>query len=529
MSVFVIKEFSGGLADFENRGVRGSFKFGTNLDIRKQVDSLSSGQALVDEGLASSASPSLSVSPSLSESATPSSSPSASSSPTPSPSASVSPSVSPSATPSTTGSHSVSPSPSPSAGLATVFEDLIRFFVKGKDGYTYGLGNRGHIYRRDGDAYWEWVYKDVESIKGAAEWYSDNGKTYLYWATDNLLHRKEMPGRADWNDVDADEGWPKQNLESADWHTMRECGGSLIIANGPYLALVGYDSSYTNEALDLIPGNIAKTIVERNGRTIVGTGRVLNATKSINAAIDTEVQLAQVGDDGEIFYANMTDSVPVKRFPGGGKVNPGGVCNEIEEVNFFEWEQIALTWIDKQAVGNLALFAVYDADSGKGGIYSYGRKNKNHPFVLNLDHQLDADELGAITSVDGTVLVSYQDGTDYGVMAVDTTAKDTGTYESLDLVAPVKKPGNITDWKYAEVFCSPLVNGSSISFYYKLNKTGDWIQAYMESGGTVYNTALGTKAVFFIGAAAQIIEVKLVLTPVANSSPEVHFIKLHFD
>ena len=85
--IYEIKSFSGGLADFEDRGIKGSFKFSKNLNIRKAVDSLTTNQALEDEGLSSSNSPSLSVSPSLSISSSPSLSvsPSASISPSPSP------------------------------------------------------------------------------------------------------------------------------------------------------------------------------------------------------------------------------------------------------------------------------------------------------------------------------------------------------------------------------------------------------------------------------------------------------------
>jgi len=410
--------------------------------------------------------------------------------------------------------------------LTTVFEDLIRTFVEGTDGYTYGFGNTGHIYRRDADAFWQWSYKDPDGeIKGAEEKPSDDGKVYLYWATNTKLKRKVLPGLSNWNDVEV----VAQNLQSVDWHTMKQVGGALMIANKEFLAMVGYDDSYTNEALDLIPGNTAKTLIERNGRVIVGTVRTADPDTGINGAIDAEVPLAQVGDDGDIYFSNMADSIPVKRLPGGGKVNPGGVCNEVEQLNFFEWEQDALSWLDKQSVGNMALFAVYGADTGYGGIYGYGRKNKNKPFVMNLEYQLDADELGAITTVAGTTMVSYQDGTDFGVKAVDSTLKATGEYHSLDLYAPAKRPVNITVWKYAEVFCSPLVNGSSISFYYKMNKTGDWVQAKMESGGTTYNTALGKKGVFLIAAEGEIFECKLVLNSVANQSPEIFRIRIYFD
>lgn len=374
------------------------------------------------------------------------------------------------------------------------------------------------------------MYDVGQAIKGAIEKPSSSGKTYLLFATNTNLHIKEIPGLANWNDVDkAPADFPKTNLTAADWHTMCEVGGAVQIANGETLAMVGYDDSYTNEALDLIPGNLAKTLVERNGRVIVGTYKKGDPDKGINAAIDTEVPLAQIGNEGEIFFANMADSVPVKSFPGGGKVNPGGVANQIEQVNFFEWDADALSWIDKQTVGNLALWGVYSADTGKGGVYSYGRKNKNHPFTLNLDYLLDVDEIGAITVMDGKLLASYKDGTDYGVKAYDASNKAQAVYEGLDFKAPVKRPEEITTWKRVELFMAPLPSGATVQFWYKLNKTGSFVQAYTADGDTDYDTANGKKATFRIMADGEIFEPRLVLTPIGNSSPEVHRIRVYFD
>lgn len=552
--MYEITSFIGGLSDYEDRGVRGSFKFGSNLNVRRNRDSLYPNQALVDEGLKEySQSPSASVSPSTSASRSVSPSPSASPSsvsPSRSPSISISlspststgasssfsasislsPSVSASITPSS--SISLSPSPSNGAGVTTVFQDLIRFFVKCTDGYTYGFGSTGYIYRRDQGSSWVQVYKDPDGeIKGAAEWPSAAGSTFLYWATDKKLNRKLIPGLGNWNDVN--QGglgvWPKTDLQSAPWHTMRECGGSLIIANGPYLALVGYDQSYANEALDLIPGNIATTLVERNGRTIIGTSRKDNPSKSVNAAIDCEVPLAQIGDDGGIFFANMTDTIPVKAFPGGGKCNPGGVCNSFNPVTFFEWEQTALNWIDKQEVGNLALFGVYGATSGKNGVYSYGRTDKNKPFILNLEYELEVDEIGAITMIDDLLIMSYRDGASFGVKAVDQNNKATGIYEGLEFKAPPKIPEKVTVWNKVELWMAPLPTGSSIEYYYRLNKTGNYIKAKTALGDDAHDVVGSQQAIFSVAGAGEVYEHKIVLIPSGNTAPEIFRERVFFD
>lgn len=528
-SVYEISSFTG-LSDYEDRGIKGAFKFGANLNVRKAVDSLSCNQALIDIGLHSSHSPSASVSPSLSASLSPSLSNSSSASPSTgeSNSPSTTPSLSPSLSPSTTESSSISLSPSPTAGLNTVFQDLVKFFVRASDGYTYGFGNTGYIYRIDADYVVQVIYKDADGeIKGAAEWYNDSGKTFLFWATNTKLNRKELPGLSSWNDVNVGDSYPKINLKSNVPHTMAMSGGSLLICNGSWLALVGYDNSFTNEAVDLIPGNISKTIVERNGRAIIGTYREGNPDTGINAAIDSEVPLSQVGD-GDIYYSDMSNSIPVKRLPGSGKCNPGGVVNEINQVNYFEWEQNALSWIDKQAVGNLALFGIYGATSGMNGIYSYGRRNKNKPFVLNLEYAMDVDEIGALGNIDGVIIASYKDGTDFGVKRVDPDNKAIGIYEGIDFKSPTKLPEGVTVYKYAEFFMNPLPAGCSVEFHYKMNKTGPFIQAKTANGDTSYAKYLGKKATFTIQAEGEIYEPRFVLNPSGNNCPEGYRIRTYF-
>lgn len=545
-NVYEIRQFMGGISPYEDRGPVGSFKFGTSLDIRKKIDSLTCGQALVDIGniysTSSSQSPSFSLSPSssISASVSNSTSPSSSLSRTHSTSSSQSPSSSPSPSsslsPSTSisPSHSVSPSPSPSAGLHTTFSDLIRTFVESSDGHVYGFGNTGKVYKINTDLSVFQVYDAHEPITGAVEGYNAAGQTFLYFASRRNLHRKQLPGRSDWNDVDADstllygDKWPKSNLTDADWHTMVNVAGDTLIANGSTIAMAAYDDSYTNEALDLIPGNIAKTMIERVGRLVTGTYRSSDPTSGINAAIDTEVPLAQVGSDGQIFFANFTDTVPVKRFPGGGKCNPGGVTNKVEQVNFFDWTQTALSWINKQTVGNIALFGIYGATAGYNGIYSYGRVDKDHPFVMNLDYPLEVDEIGALACIAGVTYASYRHGADFGVKVVDMTNKAQAVYEGLDFRAPVKRPDNITTWGTAEVYFNPLPSGTNIQFWYRIDKNGSFVQAKTLDGATSYLKTGGKKAVFSISQKGDIFEPRVVLTPSGNVTAEAHRIRVYF-
>lgn len=407
------------------------------------------------------------------------------------------------------------------------------FFIKCIDGNTYGFGKYGKIYKRNSEGYWVQVYDQRAPILGACEKPSYGGKVYLVWATRTELHRKEIPGSASWNDVDLPgsvqgDTFPKTNLSDVDWHTMAQVGGAVIIANGSMLAMAAYDDSYTNEALDLIPGNYAKTIIDRDGQSVVGCYRQAEPNKGVNGQVDAEIPLIQAGDEGELFYADFANSIALKRFPGGGRVNPGGMTNKIDGINIFSWEQDALSWIDKQTVGNMAIMGVFNAETGKGGIYTYGRRYKNHPITLNLEYQFDADEIGAVTCVEGTIIFSFSNGGDYGVMAVDPNNKATGDYQGLDFKAPTKRSAEITEWKTAELFMNPLPSGAAVEFWYRLDKTGDFIQAKTADGNDQYTSSGGKKAVFRIGATGQIFEPRIRVIPINNQSPEVYRTRVFF-
>lgn len=531
MGVFEINSWSGGISSFNDRGIRGSAKLVKNIDIRKTEDTLTAGQRLVDEGLygishssSPSLSPSASASPSGSASATasPSNTPSQSNSPSASRSASRSLSPSGSASP----SSSASSSPSPSEGLINVFEDLILWFVKASDGNTYGFGNKGYIYRRFNDGYWRNVYKDPNgTIKGAVEKPSSSGATYLQWATDTKIMRKPLPGSSTWNDVET----IYENLTGADWHTMKMVEGANHIANGSKLALVGYDDSITNEALDLIPGNIAKTLVERNGRTVIGTYKAGYPNKGVNAALDSEVPLVQKGTDGELFFSDFTNTMPVKRFPGGGYVNPGGAANESEDIQMFDWEVNALSWVDKQTLGNMSMWGVFNAEEGYNGVYYYGRRNKEQPFTMTLEYGLEVDEIGAVANVEGTTIVSYRDGNQFGVKAVDPDNKAQGTYDSLEFRAPIKMAERPTVWKATEIFMEALPAGCSVEYFYKMNKSEGWTRAYTADGEVSYTRTNGKKATFRIGAEGDVFEERIILNPSFNLTPTVLRSRTYFE
>jgi len=397
-----------------------------------------------------------------------------------------------------------------------VITDLILWLVPSSDGNTYGFGDTGKVYKRTSAGTWSLVYTTTGKVTGACEWIHSTDKYYLYWTVGTNLHRKEIPGNTGWTDVDADAGWPKTNLENVAWHTMKVAGGALMICNGSYVAMVGYDESYTVEAVQVYPDELTKTIIERQDYVIIGAYKnndsekgalyswkqeALNfiqrkeiPSKGVNGMIDTELTLMQSGTKGGFYYSDLINVLSITDTHEDDKVNPDGV--DVDE--------------------GLGLFGMFGGTNS--GIYTLGRKRKNAPFVLNLDYPLTCTEIGSVKNLGDVILVSYNNAGSYGVKKVDSDSKGIGTYYSLDLIAPKEFVRPLV-WQSVVLKTTTMPDGTSIQLYYRINKDGDFVQAKMQDEVASYTS--GTEAVFLTGGEGSIFEFKIVLNPNGNVSPEV--------
>lgn len=484
---YIIRTFRGGVSDESDKGVAGSFKHGQALNIHGRDDILTAKQAMAT------------------------------------------------ILDSTTGVFSDGAGVYSSTG--TTMTGYFPFMIPATDGSLYCFSNTGSIFARSGDGAWTFVYNEENgAIKGAAEWKPSTGTKYLLWTTNTSIARKELQGAeitpdsgtARWTDVTAN---LKTTLDAADWHVMKIANGQLMFGNGNYLGKFDYDDNFNVQALNLIPGNLIKTLDERDDYVIMGSGRqdvseeghlwswIVTAQnwiqkkripiQGVNAIINTELMLLQGGDDGEIFFSDFVNATPLHGVPGGGQVQPGGVT--VEDDN--------------------ALFGFYGGTYP--GLWSYGRKRKNRPFALNYDYRLaktvggsTISTIGAVVMINGTLLAAWgtTDGStsDYGVDSISSTTKATAVYEGLEFDGGAQhiKKGFDT----VKLILSPLVAGTSVSVKYKLEKESSWRYAILGDATTTFSVTDATEAIFSIGRPANTYEVGVELNPTSNSSPEVHAI-----
>lgn len=481
MIPWLIDSFRGGISDEHTRGVKGSFKFGYGLDIHKRRDSLSCLYAM--QSISSTG----------------------------------------------TGAGSVT--------------DLIRFAVTAQDGSTYAFGDTGNVYGITGsstDADIHLKYADANgATKGALEWKTSditNTNTYLFWTTGTSIARKLLPGNDAWSDVSNDY---KTTLDSGSWHVMRNAAGRVMIGNNNFLASIDYDGNFDPAAMNIRPGNLIKTLEERDDYVILGSTRVDNAeeghiwnwvttatnwlnkkkipVKGINALIDTELLLLQGGTNGEIFYSDFANTAPLNSVPDGGYVDPDGVA----------------------IYQDLAMFGFFGGTSNPG-VYSYGRRMKNRPFALNYDYRMSktvlgstVSEIGSTWTVNGTFFASWKttDGStsEYGVDMVSSTTRAVARYESLEFTGG--QPHLKKAWETQKVIMEPLPTGCSVNVLFKTSRAttgGDssagagWKYARIADGSsTTYSVVGSTEAEFIIADKAKVFELGIELTPSGTSTPEI--------
>lgn len=481
--VYNLTSFVGGISDFTDKGIAGSGQWSSGLNIRSGDDALVCQQALVQE----------------------------------------------------------------SEG---VFEDLILWFVPAPDGNCYGFGDQGRIYKRDSGGNWSKVYTEPEGkIRGAALSYryvsTNTYQPFLFWATETSLHRKQIPGQANWSDVDAagtgtGETYPKTNLLPAEWHYMKVAQQFLLIGNANLLAGVAIeDGSYSNEVngVPLPPSLQITTFTNRGNNEIAAmcsTAKVdeqaciydidmtsvdwLSRTNMSFARVDSSIdgEFFLIFAEGKIWYSDLYNKQPICALPSGATVKPGGTTIR-DNVALFAVSNAVRTHGDTQITAN--------------GIYGYGRNKNAGTPVLNLEYPMITDELGGLVNFHDTntgkqvLLVASRVGNQYRVYTISETTKQVGEFTSLILKAPYSEFPSRFRVTNVIIKSGAIPQGAKVEVFYRLDLQGDFKQAYfsqtMEKQGSDYEFTSGTEATWEIGDNASYIELAVKITPVGNSSPQV--------
>lgn len=463
---YTISDFNGGISDLSNKGVRGAFKFGYGINLRNTSSALSCNQKLKKDS-------------------------------------------------------------------GAVVTDLIVFGVSASTGEWYGFGDTGNIYKRNAGGAWSLVYTDPDGqIFGAAEYIHNDGAgnyvSHIVWATQTKLKKiKTSVGFGAPTTVTT-----FQRGYTGEWHTMLEALGVLFICDADYLALLDYEGAINKTALQFPGGIYSKALIDNADIIIIGAtqkeqqrrGFLFTWNKLADSWItkkDLQAQganslnfleggvMVQTGE--ELKYWDTANLLPLKQLPGGGTTLPGGQA-EYKSIGHFGVQGGTLN-----------------------GVYGYGRRDKNSPFALNLEYipshgnyTTSTNKIGCVSNHQGEMLVSWFDGTNYGVDIVDQDNKAVAVYQSLEIDA--NSPFADKRWSQIKIVTRPLPAGTSIGVRAKTINDDSWQTCKTDSQATLMNTAGQKKAIFNIAGAGkgEIIEIELTLTPSGNATPEVISVNTYY-
>ena len=283
-----------------------------------------------------------------------------------------------------------------SSNVVTDF--IIKFIQVGSNFFAFG--NSGCVYYITGETVTK-VYTDSNgAILDAGYFYG-----YLYWTTADKLGRCIATSTtvANWT-ANANNAW--QNLTSCSYHSLYSVGDRLFIGNKRYIAVVSDAGVFLANALDIKSDWTVRTLslvkpllligIESNGLSKVITWNFIIADESYEEALG--------------FEEGIVD----------GFQNVKGIIYATAG-NYLYWFD-GITPLKIKELDNPVSLNARTVFNGKfyfatkNGVYSWGRKNKNYPTVLNLEYltsQGAVDKIGALLGNASQLYVGWQNGIQY--------------------------------------------------------------------------------------------------------------------
>lgn len=320
-------------------------------------------------------------------------------------------------------------------------------------------------------------------------------------------------------------------------HPMRLALGHAVVADGPYIGVYDFNDAFNNKALTLPPGLVAADLLDQSTES---TDRLIIGCKDTGREEGWIVTWDGVSDSWLAKKPTKSDGVNVMAFLEGGVVLQAGDSGELKYWNY--GEVYPLRQIPGVTVGLHGAKADYRGmphfglSGDKGGVYSVGRKDNNHPIAVNLEfmpsHGRHDGEIGAL-GADGDDIYAcwkYVDGGSpvYGIDVIDHANKAVSVYESLEL--DMNRADIEKFIRHIKAVTEPLPENASVTVKYKSTRDqDDWKLASMGDEADLLTGTGRTKGIFDIETQGEAFELQVTITPSGNNSPEIRSINSLFN
>lgn len=318
----------------------------------------------------------------------------------------------------------------------TTIDDMVLKILPCSDGKTYAFGStNGKIWERTSLGVWSLVATCGLASPGIFDAVEDQG--YIYYMSAANVGRWQI-GTA-WSGKT--DNWATFTEGNTSYHPIKKLNLIVYIGDGRYVAQIA-DGVFTGNALDIKSGYAICSLGQYDTKLLLGTivNENINRTEillwdtysesftssdpipelGVNAFFDTDNQiLVNCGKKGNIYSYN------------------GGILSEVNRIQG-NWIVGNNAKVYNNAVtnyGGLPLFGVSNIANNPClcGVYGLGGYSNSFPQVMSLDYVISQDKtsdisIGAMTIVNDTLLVSWQDGTTYGIDKLDSSNKYNNAY-----------------------------------------------------------------------------------------------------
>lgn len=410
----------------------------------------------------------------------------------------------------------------------TTVDAFCKVAVAASNGYSFWFSSTsGKIWARASTGTWTLAYTTVagagtHGCLGAEEY---NG--YIYWATQSRLHRVTIAGADDsWAAGAVSLDWATFEVTNASWHPMVIQDLTLFIGDGNQVALVDENGVFDGNALDIKTPNQIKCMKAYGWDLLLGTyisdsipGEVVTwdtvspswdvadpiaEPGGINAFIqDDNYVYVNAGLAGNIYFFNGEKLEPYKRIPGTYSSTKYGS-------------------VHPNSVGCFRGIPIFGFSNGTGnpapqGVYSLGSYSRDYAKVLDLSWVnsqglTNSQEIGAVLVLGFNLMVAWKDDTNYGVDAIDYSAKYASAYFETRMLFQDKRDMVKTLAEVAAYYNSLPAN-TGITFSYSVN--GAAYVAMTSVTDTDINAVKADLSVSGVGS----LQIKVAFTVSTNDAP----------
>lgn len=375
----------------------------------------------------------------------------------------------------------------------TTITEFVKWQVVSSNGMTYHFSaDSGKIWERTSGGTWSLVYTTVPAAGEAKCLGAIEFQGYIIWVTELRVHRikaTDAEGSAEWV-ANAALNWQTLLVGNKSWHPMVEQNLNLYIGDGNNLA--EWDgSAFTADALDIKTPLIIKSLGKIGTDVAIGTYVDANITKTEilrwntwSVSFTTSDTIDEIGVNAFIPADNF---VFVSAGKYGNIYSYDGDKLELYLKVQGSYSPTATCTIHPDATANLDNQVLFGVSNVTGnpclqGVYRIGRHSRNYSWINDLAYPISARsgtdlvltgiEIGSIVTYNQKILVSWKNGTSYGVDILDSDNKCDGAY----FETRVMRPDRITFSMFSEFIMAynSLPASTALTISYDKNYAGSY-------------------------------------------------------